>query len=155
MSPRSSGLCKDFVEAMKSLGRELGLEMPSYGGQRENAGERQLLLDANSAAAMFFEKLLHDEQTGKAALGYLESRKITGESIERFRIGVAPNAWDGFLKSAAAKKFSPGLLHQAGLVKARENGEGHYDTFRNRLMFPIRDARGQTVGFGGRILPSI
>ena len=80
------------------------------------------------------------------------SRGFNAESIKRFQIGVAPEAWDSLLRSPVMKKFDPALLLQAGLVKSRETG-GYYDTFRNRLMFPIRDDGGRIIAFGGREMP--
>src|SRR5205807_5689739 len=73
--------------------------------------------------------------------------------IQRFQMGFTPDAWDALLKGPSMKRFPVGLLQQAGLVKAREGGNGHYDTFRNRLMFPIRDDAGRVIAFGGRAMP--
>src|SRR5207237_8446377 len=84
---------------------------------------------------------------------YRESRRFTAESIKRFQIGCVPEAWDALLRSGLLKKFTPQQLQLAGLVKARENGGGFYDTFRNRLMFPIRDEQGRVIAFGGRVMP--
>ena len=104
---------------------------------------------------MFFEKLLQDPIRGKAARDYLASRGINDETARKFRIGLAADGWDHLLKSDATRKFSPEQLHKAGLVKPRdsEKGGGFYDTFRNRLMFPIRDPNGRVIAFGGRVMP--
>ena len=143
-----------FIDALRQLGESVGLEMPRLGGaSKERAGERQQMLDANAAAAMFFEKALTSAEIGATSRAYLESRGINSESIKRFRIGTAANSWDALLKSPAMKKFAPSLLATAGLVKTRPSGDGHYDTFRNRLMFPIRDESGRSIAFGGRVLP--
>ena len=113
-----------------------------------------MLLEAHSAACQLIEKFLADPVTGKAARAYLDSRGFSGESIKRFQIGCVPEAWDALLRSPLLKKFTPQQLHLAGLVKARgENGGGFYDTFRNRLMFPIRDEQGRVIAFGGRVMP--
>jgi DNA primase len=142
-----------FIEALRSLGGQAGVEMPKFGVSKEKVGERQVLLEAHSAACAFFEKLLADEASGRAARGYLDKRGIDASSIKRFQIGVAPDAWDALLRSPAMKKFPPGLLATAGLAKPRQNGDGFYDTFRNRLMFPIRDENGRVIAFGGRVMP--
>src|SRR5690349_3742858 len=126
-----------FIEALRSLGEQAGVEMPKYGVSKEKTGERQVLLEAHSAACGFFERSLADEVTGRAAHAYLDKRSIDAASIKRFQIGVALDAWDGLLRSPAMKKYPPALLATAGLVKARERGGGFYDTFRHRLMFPI------------------
>ncbi len=143
----------EFIEAMKTLADAAGIDLPRFGGSKEKVSERKLLLDAHSAAGAFFEKLLSHPQAGSPAREYLEKRGFTAESIRRFQLGVAPNAWDGLLTGEVSKKFRPDILALAGLVKKRENGVGHYDTFRNRLMFPIRDEQGRIIAFGGRVMP--
>ncbi len=142
-----------FIDALRQLGEAAGLEMPKFGVSKEKAGERQQLVDANAAAVMFFENLLTQADFGAPAREYLDKRGINQESVKRFRIGFAQQSWDALLKSPAMKKFPPGLLATAGLVKPRTSGDGHYDTFRNRLMFPIRDEAGRTIAFGGRVMP--
>jgi DNA primase len=142
-----------FMEALRALGEQAGVEMPKYGVSKEKMGERQVLLEAHSAACGFFEKLLVDENAGRAARAYLAKRGIDDQSIKRFQIGVAADAWDALLRSPAMKKYPASLLQQAGLLKARDNGNGFYDTFRNRLMFPIRDENGRVIAFGGRVMP--
>ncbi|MEO6436935.1 MAG: DNA primase [Tepidisphaeraceae bacterium] len=143
----------EFIDALRTLGEMAGLEMPRRGGaSNEKAGERQQLLEACSAAGALFEKLLSHPEIGQAARAYLEQRGFDAESIKRFQIGFAPNAWDTAL-NALSRKFPAPLLQQAGLVKARESGDGFYDTFRNRVMFPIRDEQGRVIAFGGRVMP--
>ena len=142
-----------FIEALRSLGEQAGVEMPKYGVSKEKMGERQVLLEAHSAACGFFEKLLADEGSGRAARAYLEKRGIDAASIKRFQIGVAADAWDALLRSPTMRKYPPQLLAVAGLLKPRTNGDGFYDTFRNRLMFPIRDENGRVIAFGGRVMP--
>jgi DNA primase len=143
----------EFKEALISLAKAANIELPKWGAGRENTGERQLLLEAHSAASGFFENLLADPVRGKAAREYLAGRGFNEESIKRFHIGLAPDAWDGLLRSPAMRKFPPEKLALADLVKAREGGNGFYDTFRNRIMFPIRDEGGRIIGFGGRVMP--
>jgi DNA primase len=143
----------EFIDALRSLGQAAGIEMPKFGVSKEKTSERQVLLDAHSLAAGFYEKLLTHPQQGAAAREYLKQRGFNDESIKRFRIGVAPDAWDGLLKSPVGKKFTPKQLAMAGMAKPRTQGEGFYDTFRNRLMFPIRDENGRVIAFGGRVMP--
>jgi DNA primase len=142
----------EFKEALRLLAEAAGIELAAFSGQ-QNAGERQTLLEANSAACMFFEKLLSHPQQGLAARQYLEGRGFDEASIKRFRIGLAADQWDALLNSPGMKKFSPRHLALAGLVKPRERGDGYYDTFRNRLIFPIRDENGRVIAFGGRVMP--
>src|SRR5918993_1159355 len=142
-----------FMEALRSLGEQAGVEMPKFGVSKEKMGERQVLLEAHSAACGFFEKLLTGDGVGAAARAYLAERGINAESIKRFQIGVAADAWDALLRSPAVRKYPPQLLATGGLVKPRQSGDGFYDTFRNRLMFPIRDENGRVIAFGGRVMP--
>jgi DNA primase len=141
-----------FKEALIGLAKAANIELPNWSASRENASERQILLEAHSAASGFFENLLRDPQRGKAARDYLAGRGFNEESIKRFQIGLAADSWDALVKSPAMRKFTPAQLAQAGLAKSRDGG-GVYDTFRNRLMFPIRDEGGRTIGFGGRVMP--
>lgn len=144
----------EFIEALKLLGERAGLEMPKYGGgNKQKSGERQMLLDAHSAACSFFQQTLAHPEIGKPAREYLEKRGFTAESVKQFQIGLAPASWDGLMRSPLMKKFTPQELHLGGLVKARDNNSGFYDTFRNRLMFPIRDEVGRIIAFGGRVMP--
>ena len=143
----------EFIDALKLLGEQAGIEMPRFGGSKQKTGEKQALLDMQSAACAFFEKLLADPEQGSAAREYLATRQIDAESIKRFQIGFAPDSWDALLRGPVGRKFAPGQLALGGLVKARERGDGFYDTFRNRLMFPIRDENSRVIAFGGRVMP--
>lgn len=146
----------EFMEALQSLAKDAGIAVPQFGrGGREESTDSQIILEANSATTMFFEKQLQDVLRGKSAREYLETRGITDESVKRFRIGLAVDAWEALLKGQVGQKFPADKLQLAGLIKPRdsEKGGGHYDTFRNRLMFPIRDPNGRVIAFGGRVMP--
>ena len=144
----------EFKEALHLLADQYHVELPKFGnGKREDVGKRQSLLDAHSSAAEFYARMLRDPDAGVAAREYLKARGFTGETAKQFRLGVAPDGWDHLLAAREMKKFAAPLLAEGGLAKAREKGPGHYDTFRNRLMFPIRDETGRTIAFGGRVLP--
>ncbi|HMB94568.1 MAG TPA: DNA primase, partial [Tepidisphaeraceae bacterium] len=143
----------EFVEALQQLARQAGIDLPRFGVNKQNTSERQTLLDAHSAACGLFEKLLSHPQHGAAAREYLSTRGFTEESIKKFQIGLAVDSWDVLLRSQAMKKFTPQQLATAGLVKPREGGDGFYDTFRHRIIFPIRDEQSRIIAFGGRIVP--
>jgi DNA primase len=145
----------EFREALEILARAANIELPQFGGGKnaESKNERQAMVEAHSAACRYYEGLLADAKVGRAAQAYLSERGFTGESLKKFQVGLALDAWDGLLKSPLMKRFGPQLLAQAGLVKQRERGEGYYDTFRNRIMFPIRNEQGQIIAFGGRVVP--
>jgi DNA primase len=143
-----------FREALRQLGDSAGISEPEYSGaSKEKTGQRKQLLDANSSAGVFFEKLLTDSVMGKAGRDYLHERGFNAESLKNFHIGLAADAWDALLRSPLMKAYPPTVLAAAGLVKTRESGNGFYDTFRNRLMFPIRDENGRVIAFGGRAMP--
>ncbi|MGD0541714.1 MAG: DNA primase, partial [Tepidisphaeraceae bacterium] len=148
----------EFMDGLRVLAEAANIDLPSArhgapGRGKESVSERQILLEAHSAALMFFEKLISHPQQGQAAGKYLAGRGFNAESIHRFRIGLAADSWDALLSSVPMKKFTPQQLALAGLVKPRENAPGYYDTFRNRLMFPIRDETGRIIAFGGRVMP--
>ena len=94
---------------------------------------------------------LKDETLGKVAREYIAQRKITPEMSDAFNLGFAPDSWDNFINAARQKKVPDSLSIAAGMIVARDTG-GFYDKFRNRLMFPIIDAAGRVIGFGGRTL---
>jgi DNA primase len=143
----------EFVEALQQLARQAGIDLPRFGVNKQNTSERQVLLEAHSAACGLFEKLLSHPQHGAVAREYLATRGFTEETIKKFQVGLSVDSWDVLLRSQAMKKFTPQQLATAGLVKPREGGEGFYDTFRNRIMFPIRDEQSRIVAFGGRVVP--
>ena len=143
----------EFIDALKLLGEEAGIEMPRFGATKQKTGERQALLEMHSAACAFFEKLLSHPEHGSAARAYLVERGINADSIKRFQIGLAQDSWDALLRGPVGRKFNPQHLAAGGLVKPRERGDGFYDTFRNRIIFPIRNENGQVIAFGGRKMP--
>jgi len=89
----------------------------------------------------------------EAARAYLAERGISAESIARFHLGFAPDSWDWLLNRAQGTRYTPQVLESVGLVGVRRSGQGHYDRFKGRVLFSIRDNQGRPVGLGGRILP--
>lgn len=141
----------EFRDALEVLARSAGIELPRSGQNQQKAGERQQLLDACAAAVSFFDKCLQ-QPAGQAAREYLEQRGFTPETLRKFSVGFALDSWDALL-TALSRKFPQQILLAAGLIKQRDGGSGCYDTFRHRVMFPIRDETGRTIAFGGRIMP--
>ena len=141
-----------FLDAVRLLAERAGLEVVEEEGSREEASEREAMLAALRFAARFFFDQLK-KPGGKRGLDYLRERGFTKETIKTFGIGYAPDAWDALLKAATKAGFKPEVLEAVGLVKPRQSGDGYYDVFRDRLMFPILDRAGKVLGFGGRILP--
>lgn len=140
----------DFTEALRSLAARAGIELRQRESQRVEHDRHRRLHDTNAAAARFFQSLLFASD-GREALRYLEVRGITRATIETFQIGWAPRAWDALASRLGEDGFSAEELVTAGVAIPRDGG-GHYDRFRGRVMFPIRDAGGRVIGFGGRIL---
>ena len=137
-----------FPEAVEALAAFIGVEVPREGGpQRTPRAETDPLYDALAAAAKRFGGWLSNHAEGPAATAYLTGRGIAAETVRRFGIGLAPSGWTPL--KAALGEFGEKMLVDAGLVVKNEQGRT-YDRFRARIVFPIRDARGRVIGFGGR-----
>ncbi len=139
-----------FPEVVKFLAEREAIEIP-----RENDPDFEKKADLYNyldRAAKFFESCLYDSSAGTVARDYLKKRKINGETAKKFRIGFAPNAWDSIVHRLGKTPEDLASLERAGLIKARGQGEGFYDVFRNRLMIPILDIHGRVAGFGGRVM---
>jgi DNA primase len=143
----------DFLEALELLARRAGITLEKKGAGQQNRS-RALMLEMVSWAAEQFHRCLLDSPLAEAARRYLGERRLSGEIVRRFGLGFAPVSGDWLVQRAAAAGTSAELLTQVGLIARRTENNGHYDRFRDRIIFPIRDARGNAVGFGGRILPS-
>ncbi|MCL2657983.1 MAG: DNA primase [Betaproteobacteria bacterium] len=139
-----------FVDAVEDLAHQFGLEVPNEGPRFDGASHTQQrsLIDLMSSAARFYRDQL--KQSPKA-IDYLKRRGLTGEITALFGIGYAPDAWQS-LEQVFSKYDDPALV-EAGLVVTNDTGR-RYDRFRDRIMFPIQDQRGNVIAFGGRILDS-
>ena len=141
----------DFPTALRSLAGRAGVEL-SERSSREDA-ERKRLRDVLEAAIAFYHLVLTTHKAGTAALEYLHRRGFTDRTIETFQIGYAPTAWDALTAALRSRRgISDADLEAAGLVLRRQRGNGVYDRFRDRVIFPIRDASGHPTGLGGRVL---
>lgn len=140
----------DFIEAVKQLAARVGVEVPRTGGDQAPGPDYQPLYSLLESAAKFFTAQLR-EPAGVIAVEYLKRRGLTGAIAQEYGVGYAPTGWDHLLQHCGDDAASRQRLSQAGLVIEKEGG-GHYDRFRNRVMFPIRDARGRVIGFGGRVM---
>lgn len=141
-----------FGEAVEILARRAGVRLERSPEEIQRATERDRLYRALEAAAgIFRENLLHPER-GRLAQEYLARRGVDAATAERFRLGYATANWDDLLKALGAKGFPPALLASGGLVQMRSGGDGYYDMFRHRVIFPILDLQDRPVAFGGRAL---
>ncbi len=142
----------DFTEALKYLAQRAGVTLVPQTPERQAADEEYARLRTLlEEAAEYFAYHLIQDPAGKPALEYLTQRGVNPSSIETFRLGYAPAGYEGLLGHFSAKGYSSDEMAQVGLVNERDTG-GYYDKFRNRIMFPIRDAAGKMAGFGARIL---
>jgi DNA primase len=137
-----------FVEAVKVLAQSVGLQVPETASapQARAPGDGDDAYDVLLKAARFYRSCLKD---APHAIAYLKQRGLSGEIAARFGIGYAPDGWQNL--AAAFSNYDGGALAAAGLVKTHDNGR-RYDVFRDRIMFPIVDTRGNVIGFGGRVL---
>ncbi|WP_292041159.1 MULTISPECIES: DNA primase [unclassified Brevundimonas] len=141
-----------FVEAVSRLAAEAGMQMPADDPQAaEREQKRQGLADWMEWAQKWFAANLR-RGVGQAAREYLEKRGLPEDQWERFGLGYAPNDREGLKQALIQRGAKPGELVEAGLLIAPESGGQPYDRFRDRLMFPILDARGRIVSFGGRAM---
>jgi DNA primase len=144
-----------FPEAIEELAGRLGLDVPREAStQPDNTGSTQPLYDMNLKVAKYFAGVLPNDTRAKE---YARKRGLTAETIEKFMIGFAPNSWNEVIKRFGAFDSDRKVLADCGLIIERERTDSrtldrHYDRFRDRLMFPIRDSRGRVLAFGGRII---
>lgn len=142
----------DYIEAVKLLADRAGMSMPEDNYDDSLHQKKNRILAANREAARFFYSCLLDEKNSHA-LKYFLNRGLTPQTIKHFGLGYAPDSWDSLIKHMRSKGFSVNELYEADLVKkSTKNGERFYDNFRNRMMTPIIDIRGNVIGFGGRVL---
>lgn len=145
----------EFQEAVRTLAERFGVVLPSEEeGTAEEASEAESIYSALRFAARFFYGQLAHPEVGRPSREYLLGRGLTPETIKRFGLGYASDAWDALLKAAGEQHISPQMLEKAGLVIAREGGR-YYDRYRGRIIFPIFSHVGKVIGFGGRILEKV
>ncbi|MEY1554824.1 DNA primase [Yoonia sp. R2331] len=141
-----------FMEAVQILAGEAGLPMPERDPQaQQKADERTQLAQVMEQAVQHFRLNLNTAAAGEAR-DYLERRGLNADALARWDIGFAPAGWEGLRSALTAKGATVEDLLKVGLVKASDRGREPYDTFRDRIMFPIRDARGRAIAFGGRAM---
>lgn len=138
-----------FREAMRRLAERAGIELRDESLPQETPDERDQLRKIVYAANFFYRQCL---KRAPHAQQYLEQRGLPPETIQAFELGYAPDGWDHLLRFLQRHNFSLEGAEQAGLLKARDDGSGYYDRFRNRITFPIHDVSGRVVAFGARTL---
>ncbi len=149
-----------FREALQFLADRAGVELTPLRtrtpddaqGPESPATSKSDLAAANASALGFFRAILAHPEHGASAREAIAARGVSDEMAELFELGAAPDRWDGLLITAQSKNIPLSALHETGLLKRRPSGDGAYDAFRNRLIFPIHDQIGRPVAFGGRVL---
>lgn len=140
-----------FYEALKTLADRSGIALKEFQRTKEDE-EREKLLEILNLAKEYYHFLLTKHEVGQIGRDYLQDRDVIGESIKIFQLGFATGAWDSLLKYLHHKKKYPlELIERTGLIIRGRNGS-YYDRFRDRLIFPLKNHRGQVVGFSGRLL---
>lgn len=143
----------DFLDAVRELAQKYGVRLVDSAEERQEHDRRALILMLYQQAAEYYARLLRDPRQGAPARDYLRSRGVTDEVVERFKLGYAPNVWEGLLRYlTSVNKVSPQTLEHAGLVRRRPDSTTYFDLFRHRLMIPICDEQGRVIAFGGRTL---
>ncbi len=141
-----------FAESARLLAGRFGVPLPEASGDDERSTEKESVYYALKFAARFYYSQLAEDDIGRTARAYLEERGLAPATAKHFGIGFAPDEWDALLKASKNEHVTPEILEKAGLVQKRKSGDGYYDRFRNRLMFPILSHVGKVLGFGGRDL---
>ncbi len=145
----------NFPEAVRALAGRAGISLPtdnkSRGQDKKFEDERSVLLKIVADASEYFRKEL-EGPAGSAARAYLKKRGVTDAIVQDFALGYVKPEWDGLLRHLKLKGYALGQIERAGLIVKRSEGEGYYDRFRGRIIFPIRDIVGKVIAFGGRVM---
>lgn len=141
----------DYIDAVKFLADRSGMRLPETGYDDSMQKLRMKVYEINRAAARFFHEQLKTD-CGKKGLTYFKSRELSSSTIKHFGLGYAPDSWDSLYKHLRKLGYSDDLIFAADLISKRKSGNGYYDRFRDRVMFPIIDLRGNVIAFGGRRL---
>ncbi len=140
-----------FIEALRELAEKAGVKLAKVNLEDKTWKKKERLLSINFLASEFFEYILQKTSIGEKAQSYLKKRKLDPRISKKFQLGYAPASWDSLLNFLKKKKFSEYEIVESGLMVKSERGR-IYDRFRGRLIFPIKDARENVIGFSGRTL---
>ncbi len=142
-----------FPQAIESLSHRVGMQVPKTTARDDGRDQhRKLLYQILEQADHYYRQQLRQHPAARTCIDYLKQRGLSGEIAQRFGLGYAPPGWDNLLLALGGGDSRVALLKEAGLLAEKEENHRLYDRFRQRIMFPIRDTRGRTIGFGGRVL---
>ena len=144
----------DFPQSLELLARRAGVTLDNEpsGSRRDSRQSLLRFYDALDLAREFYQDFLREDPAARPAREYLLRRGIERASWDRFHLGYSPPEWDALCAAAARRGVAAEVLEAAGLARRREHSPGHYDYFRGRVMFPVEDPQGRTIGFGARTL---
>jgi DNA primase len=146
----------DFAEALEDLAALAGVKLTRHMVDAPGNNLKQKIFEVNHMASEFYHYVLTKHALGEKGLSYLKNRGISDKSMKTFTLGYSPNSWDGLYKYLKKKRYDDELLEKAGLIirmdRPRAGERGYYDRFRGRVMFTLKDHRGNVVGFAGRVL---
>ena len=144
----------EFIEAVEFLAKKIGYSLKyNYSGSKESSKLKDRLVELNELAKKYFNYILFNRKKGLPSLNYLKNRGFTEDTLEEFEVGYSPDSWNDFSNFAKKRGYKPEELVQCGLAVESKKGISEiYDRFRGRIMFPIQDIVGKTIGFGGRII---
>jgi len=143
-----------FPEAIRVMAEEAGVEFQSVGTGRTSAENeaRDNLIAAHELTAKFYHYVLKNTTYGQQAMDYLRGRGVSDKQIDQFMIGYAPPEWDTLSRFLEKREYAAEHMQQGGLLIAKQDGSGHIDRFRDRIMFPIHNRDGKSIAFAGRIM---
>jgi DNA primase len=141
-----------FMEAIEILAQEAGMEVPKQDPKAQEKADRRTLLSEVMEQAVSYFRMELKRGPAQAARAYLAKRGLDQAVLDRWEIGFAPPGWENLREALVAKNVPMDLMLAAGLVRKSDKGRAPYDVFRDRIMFPIRDARGRAIAFGGRAM---
>ncbi len=148
----------DFVEALEELAEVTGVKLTRRAGDTPEVKRKQKIFEVNHLASEYYQYILTKHKLGENARDYLKHRGVSDKSVKTFGLGYSPNSWETLSAYLKKKGYDTSLLAQAGLTIARVTSarasasQGYYDRFRGRVMFTLKDHRGNVVGFSGRVL---
>jgi len=142
----------EFVEAIEELARRAGLEVPREAGRAPSTPSTLPHYALLERVSEYYQAQLREHPQAERAIAYLKNRGLSDDVTARFHIGFAPPGWENLVAALHADDREQQLLLELGLIINRDDGNGAYDRFRDRVQFPIHDRRGRTIGFGGRVL---
>ncbi len=139
-----------FPETLSELAKKAGVTIEKEPESVPRKSPNSVLYKINAVAAKYYRNILQESNQGKSGREYVENRKISPETAKEFIFGFAPEGWDNLVKFLTKNKVPLNIAEKVGLIVKRNNSDGYYDRFRNRLMFPICNVDGKVIGFGGR-----